>query len=48
MHAATKTVAAAPPDARITVLEGQRHIAIDAAPQLLVSTIVDFLDDLAP
>lgn len=38
-----ETVAAALPDARIVVLEGQQHIAIDLVPELFATHVVAFL-----
>ena len=39
------TVAAALPDARIVVIEGQQHIAIDLAPEVFADHVVAFLRD---
>ena len=40
-----ETVAAALPDARITVLDGQQHIAIDLVPEVFAEHLVAFLRD---
>jgi len=40
-----ETVAAALPDVRTTVLEGQQHIAIDLIPELFAEHVVAFLRD---
>lgn len=40
---ATEAVAAALPNSRVTVLPGQRHIAMDMAPDLFVSHVLPFL-----
>ena len=40
---ATGAVAAALPNSRVTVLPGQRHIAMDTAPDLFVSHVLPFL-----
>jgi pimeloyl-ACP methyl ester carboxylesterase len=39
----TEMVAAALPDVRTTVLNGQQHVAIDTAPQLFAEAVVAFL-----
>lgn len=39
----SEAVAAALPDARIAVLEGQQHVAMDTAPDLFVDTLTAFL-----
>ena len=36
------SVAAALPNAVLTVLEGQQHMAMDTAPELLVARLLDF------
>jgi pimeloyl-ACP methyl ester carboxylesterase len=45
MKADYETVAAALPDVRITVLEGQQHIAIDLIPEVFAQHVVAFLRD---
>jgi pimeloyl-ACP methyl ester carboxylesterase len=40
-----ETVAAALPDVRITVLDGQQHIAIDLVPEVFADHVVAFLRD---
>jgi pimeloyl-ACP methyl ester carboxylesterase len=41
------TVAAALPDARVEILEGQQHIAIDMVPEEFSRRVTDFLHSLA-
>ena len=36
-------VAAALPDARVAILEGQQHIAMDTATELFARQVLDFL-----
>lgn len=43
--AGVDTVAAALPDARIVVIEGQQHIAIDLVPEVFADHVVAFLRD---
>jgi hypothetical protein len=38
-----ETVAAALPDARVSILEGQQHIAIDLVPEEFAQRVMDFL-----
>ena len=38
-----ETVAAALPDARVGILEGQQHIAIDLVPEVFAQRVMDFL-----
>ena len=40
-----ETVAAALPDARIVILDGQQHIAIDLIPEVFVEHVLAFLRD---
>jgi pimeloyl-ACP methyl ester carboxylesterase len=47
MKADYQTVASALPDARVIVLEGQQHIAIDLIPELFARHVVAFLRDRA-
>lgn len=41
----TESLAAALPDARVSVLEGQQHIAIDLVPEVFAEPVVAFLRD---
>jgi pimeloyl-ACP methyl ester carboxylesterase len=43
LRADPETVAAALPDARITVLDGQQHIAIDLIPEVFAAHVIGFL-----
>jgi pimeloyl-ACP methyl ester carboxylesterase len=43
LRSSSATVAAALPNARVVVLEGQQHVAIDTAPQLLTDAVKAFL-----
>jgi pimeloyl-ACP methyl ester carboxylesterase len=43
MQADTRTIADALPDARVSVLEGQQHIAIDLVPQVFAERVLAFL-----
>lgn len=43
LRKSTETVAAALPNAEITVLEGQQHVAMDTAPQLVAGSVLAFL-----
>jgi len=43
MRADTEALAGALPDARVVVLEGQQHIAIDLVPELFARHVLDFL-----
>jgi pimeloyl-ACP methyl ester carboxylesterase len=43
LRRSTEAVAAALPNADITVLEGQQHVAMDTAPQLLAGLVLAFL-----
>jgi acid stress-induced BolA-like protein IbaG/YrbA len=45
MRADPEIVAAALPNARITVLGGQQHIAIDLVPEVFADHVVAFLRD---
>jgi pimeloyl-ACP methyl ester carboxylesterase len=45
LKAGVGTVAAALPDARIVVMEGQQHIAIDLVPEVFADHVVAFLRD---
>lgn len=47
MRADTARIAAALPDARVSVLEGQQHIAIDLIPERFAREVRDFLLDRA-
>lgn len=38
-----EAVAAALPDARVTILEGQQHIAMDIVPEMFAGRVLDFL-----
>jgi hypothetical protein len=40
-----ETVAAALPDARIVILDGQQHIAIDLIPEVFAKHVLAFLRD---
>jgi pimeloyl-ACP methyl ester carboxylesterase len=42
------SVAAALPNAVLTVLEGQRHMAMDTAPELLVARLLEFFGCVSP
>jgi pimeloyl-ACP methyl ester carboxylesterase len=46
--AATDVVHAALPNARVTVLEGQGHVAMTTAPELFLREVIGFLTDPAP
>jgi pimeloyl-ACP methyl ester carboxylesterase len=43
---ATEAIAAALPNARITVLDGQQHVAMNTAPELFVRELLEFTDEL--
>lgn len=43
LRASTEAVAAALPDSQVAVLDGQQHVAMDTAPQLLADTVLSFL-----
>lgn len=43
LRSSTEAAAAALPDARVAILAGQQHVAIDTAPDLLAATVVAFL-----
>lgn len=43
LQSSTEAVAAALPDARVEVLAGQQHVAIDTAPDLVSTLVLDFL-----
>jgi pimeloyl-ACP methyl ester carboxylesterase len=45
LKAGVDTVAAALPDARIVVIEGQQHIAIDLVPEVFADQVLAFLQD---
>ena len=45
IKADSETVAAALPDARIQVIEGQQHIALDLVPGVFADYVVAFLRD---
>jgi pimeloyl-ACP methyl ester carboxylesterase len=45
LKAGIDTLAAALPDARIVVMEGQQHIAIDLVPAVFVDHVLAFLRD---
>lgn len=45
MRSATEAIAAALPDARMAVLDGQQHIAMDLVPQVFAEHVVAFLRD---
>lgn len=41
----TRTIAASLPDARVSVLDGQQHIAIDLVPDVVAEVVLAFLQD---
>ncbi|WP_409332687.1 alpha/beta fold hydrolase [Trujillonella humicola] len=43
LQASTKAVAAAVPGARVTVLPGEQHVAIDSAPERFTNAVLTFL-----
>jgi hypothetical protein len=43
MQADYETVAAALPDARVTIMDGQQHIAIDLIPEEFARRVLTFL-----
>lgn len=45
MKADYETVAAALPDVRIAILDGQQHIAMDLIPEVFAKHVVAFLRD---
>ena len=46
MRTGTEAVAAALPDARIAVLDGQQHIAIDLVPEVFAEEVIAFLREM--
>jgi pimeloyl-ACP methyl ester carboxylesterase len=43
LRTSTATVAAALPNCQVVVLDGQQHVAIDSAPQLVADAVRAFL-----